>query len=96
MFQNLQKSFSDNANKIFNVLSDNKSSYDYILTLFKKEDYDFFDKTYLDISHSILEIDNHFLINFYSENHNQTLMIKELIDLFNAKYFISETKTLPL
>ena len=60
-----------------------------------------FDKEYLEeihnstgISHSYIDIGNHVIFNFYAENQRQSLIVKDIIQKYNGKYFVSESKTL--
>lgn len=39
-------------------------------------------------------IKKYYLFNFYAETQEQSRMIKKVLDNFNAKYFVSETKEL--
>lgn len=60
-----------------------------------------FDKEYLDtihnsvgISHSYIDIGSKVIFNFYAENQRQSAIIKDIVQKYNGKYFVSETKTL--
>ena len=60
-----------------------------------------FNKEYLEeihnsvgISHSYIDIGNHVIFNFYAENQRQSLIIKDVIQKYNGKYFVSESKVL--
>jgi uncharacterized protein YebE (UPF0316 family) len=60
-----------------------------------------FDKEHLEeihnstgISHSYIDIGNHVIFNFYAENQRQSLIVKDIIQKYNGKYFVSESKTL--
>lgn len=60
-----------------------------------------FDKQYLDIihnsvniSHSYIDIGNKVIFNFYAENQRQSLLVKDIIQKYNGKYFVSESKIL--
>ena len=60
-----------------------------------------FDKEYLDtihnsvgISHSYIDIGNKVIFNFYAENQRQSLIVKDVIQKYNGKYFVSESKIL--
>lgn len=60
-----------------------------------------FDKEYLDtihnsvgISHSYIDIGNKVIFNFYAENQRQSLIVKDIIQKYNGKYFVSESKIL--
>lgn len=60
-----------------------------------------FDKEYLEeihnsvgISHSYIDIGNHVIFNFYAENQRQSLIVKDIIQKYNGKYFVSESKVL--
>ena len=60
-----------------------------------------FDKEYLDIihksvgiPHSYIDIGSHVIFNFYAENQRQSLIVKDIVEKYNGKYFVSESKTL--
>ena len=60
-----------------------------------------FDKEYLDtihksvgIPHSYIDIGSHVIFNFYAENQRQSLIIKDIVEKYDGKYFVSESKTL--
>lgn len=60
-----------------------------------------FNKEYLDtihnsvgISHSYIDIGDKVIFNFYAENQRQSLIVKDIIQKYNGKYFVSESKTL--
>lgn len=60
-----------------------------------------FDKEYLDtihnsvgISHSYIDIGSKVIFNFYTENQRQSAIIKDVVQKYNGKYFVTETKTL--
>lgn len=60
-----------------------------------------FDKEYLDtihnsvgISHSYIDIGSKVIFNFYAENQRQSAIIKDIVQKYNGKYFVTETKTL--
>lgn len=60
-----------------------------------------FDKEYLDvinnsvgISHSYIDIGNKVIFNFYAENQRQSARVKYIVQKYNGKYFVSESKTL--
>lgn len=60
-----------------------------------------FDKQYLDIihnsvniSHSYIDIGGKVIFNFYAENQRQSLLVKDIIQKYNGKYFVSESKIL--
>lgn len=46
------------------------------------------------ISHSYIDIGNHVIFNFYAENQRQSLIVKDIIQKYNGKYFVSESKVL--
>ncbi len=46
------------------------------------------------ISHSYIDIGNHVIFNFYAENQRQSLIVKDIIQKYNGKYFVSESKAL--
>ena len=60
-----------------------------------------FGKEYLDIihksvgiPHSYIDIGSHVIFNFYAENQRQSLIVKDIVEKYNGKYFVSESKTL--
>ena len=60
-----------------------------------------FDKEYLEeihrlvgISHSYIDIGNHVIFNFYSENQRQSELVADIVRKYHGKYFASESKTL--
>lgn len=60
-----------------------------------------FDKEYLDtihksvgIPHSYIDIGSHVIFNFYAENQRQSLIVKDIVEKYDGKYFVSESKTL--
>lgn len=60
-----------------------------------------FDKEYLDvihrtvaIPHSYIDIGSHVIFNFYAENQRQSAIVKEIVEEYHGKYFVSESKTL--
>ena len=60
------------------------------------EDFDEF-KTAVDslrIPYNYFCIKKYYLFNFYAETQEQSRMIKKVLDNFDAKYFVSETKEL--
>jgi uncharacterized protein YebE (UPF0316 family) len=60
-----------------------------------------FDKEYLDtihnsvgISHSYIDIGSKVIFNFYAENQRQSAIIKDIVQKYNGKYFVTESKAL--
>ena len=60
-----------------------------------------FDKEYLDVihrttdvKHSYIDIGSHVIFNFYAENQRQSTIVKGIVEEYNGKYFVSESKTL--
>lgn len=60
-----------------------------------------FDKEYLDtihnsvgISHNYIDIGDKVIFNFYAENQRQSLIVKDIVQKYHGKYFVSETKVL--
>ena len=60
-----------------------------------------FDKEYLDIihknvaiPHSYIDIGSHIIFNFYAENQRQSAIVKDVVNKYHGKYFVSESKTL--
>jgi uncharacterized protein YebE (UPF0316 family) len=51
------------------------------------------DTLLIDIPHSYIQLsDKHTLFNFYCATQQETIEVKKIVDQYNAKYFISETK----
>lgn len=46
------------------------------------------------IPHSYIDIGSHVIFNFYAENQRQSALVKDVINKYNGKYFVSESKTL--
>ena len=60
-----------------------------------------FNKEYLDtihnsvaIPHSYIDIGSHVIFNFYAENQRQSLLVRDVVEKYHGKYFVSESKTL--
>lgn len=60
-----------------------------------------FDKEYLDIihksvaiPHSYIDIGSHVIFNFYAENQRQSAIVKDIVNKYHGKYFVSESKVL--
>ena len=60
-----------------------------------------FNKVYLDIihknvaiPHSYIDIGSHVIFNFYAENQRQSAIVKDIVNKYHGKYFVSESKTL--
>ena len=60
-----------------------------------------FDKEHLEaidnataIPHSYIDIGYHVIFNFYAENQRQSAIVKEIVEKYHGKYFVSESKTL--
>ena len=54
-------------------------------------------KTYCevaDLPFSYIDIDKYILFNFYCATQKESAIVKDLLDKHNAKYFVSESKTL--
>lgn len=46
------------------------------------------------IPHSYIDIGSHVIFNFYAENQRQSLIVKDIVEKYHGKYFVSESKTL--
>ena len=46
------------------------------------------------LSHSYIEIGDHVIFNFYAENQRQSAIARDIIQKYNGKYFVSESKVL--
>lgn len=60
-----------------------------------------FDKEYLsiihqsvNIPHNYIDIGYHVIFNFYAENQRQSLIVKDIVQKYHGKYFVSESKIL--
>lgn len=60
-----------------------------------------FDKEYLSIihqsvgiPHNYIDIGYHVIFNFYAENQRQSLIVKDIVQKYHGKYFVSESKIL--
>jgi hypothetical protein len=60
-----------------------------------------FDKKYLHlihqsvgIPHNYIDIGDHVIFNFYAENQRQSLLVKDIVQKYHGKYFVSESKIL--
>ena len=54
-------------------------------------------KTYCEVAglpFSYIDIDKYILFNFYCATQKESAIVKDLLDKHNAKYFVSESKTL--
>ena len=54
-------------------------------------------KVWAEINHIILnyiDIDKYYVVNFYCPTQKESAIVKEFVDKFNGKYFVSESKTL--
>ena len=46
------------------------------------------------LPHNYIDIEKYYLFNVYCENQEQSKAVKVLLNYYNAKYFVSESKTL--
>lgn len=46
------------------------------------------------IPHSIIDATTHYIVNFYCATQEQSRAVKGFIDLYDGKYFVSESKSL--
>ena len=46
------------------------------------------------LPHNYIDIEKYYLFNVYCENQEQSKVAKVILDYYNAKYFVSESKTL--
>ena len=46
------------------------------------------------LPHNYIDIEKYYLFNVYCENQEQSKVAKVVLDYYNAKYFVSESKTL--
>ena len=47
-----------------------------------------------ELSYNYVDINKYYLFNFYCPTQKESASVKELLDNFDAKYFVSESKTL--
>ena len=47
-----------------------------------------------ELSYNYIDINKYYLFNFYCPTQKESASVKELLDNFHAKYFVSESKTL--
>ena len=47
-----------------------------------------------DLPYNYVDIDKYYLFNVYCATQKQSAKVKEVLDSYNAKYFVSESKTL--
>ena len=47
-----------------------------------------------DLPHNYIDIEKYYLFNVYCENQEQSKIAKVILDYYNAKYFVSENKSL--
>lgn len=46
------------------------------------------------ISYNYIDIEKYYIVNFYAPTQKESAMIKNFVNLYNGKYFVSESKTL--
>lgn len=46
------------------------------------------------ISYNYIDIEKYYVVNFYAPTQKDSAMIKNFVNLYNGKYFVSESKTL--
>lgn len=46
------------------------------------------------IPHSLIDATTHYIVNFYCATQEQSRAVKGFIDIYDGKYFVSESKTL--
>lgn len=46
------------------------------------------------IALNYIDIDKYYVVNFYCPTQKESVIVKEFVDKFNGKYFVSESKTL--
>lgn len=54
-------------------------------------------KVWAEINHialNYIDIDKYYVVNFYCPTQKESIIVKEFVDRFNGKYFVSESKTL--
>ena len=58
------------------------------------EHFDYVRNALADISHSYIDINKYKIFNVYCATQAESAKVKKVLDAFNAKYFVSESKTL--
>ena len=54
-------------------------------------------KVWAEVNHialNYIDIDKYYVVNFYCPTQKESAIVKEFVDKFNGKYFVSESKTL--
>lgn len=54
-------------------------------------------KVWAEINHialNYIDIDKYYVVNFYCPTQKESIIVKEFVDKFNGKYFVSESKSL--
>ena len=46
------------------------------------------------IGYNYIDIDKYYVVNFYCPTQKESIVVKEFVNKFNGKYFVSESKTL--
>lgn len=46
------------------------------------------------IPHSYIEVGSHVIFNFYTENQRQSAIVRNIVEKYHGKYFVSESKSL--
>lgn len=46
------------------------------------------------IPHSYIEVGSHVIFNFYAENQRQSAIVRNIVEKYHGKYFVSESKSL--
>ena len=46
------------------------------------------------ISYNYIDIEKYYIVNFYAPTQKESAIIKQFVNLYNGKYFVSESKTL--
>ena len=46
------------------------------------------------IAYNYIDIEKYYVVNFYCPTQNESSIVKEFVNKFNGKYFVSESKTL--
>ena len=61
-----------------------------------KNDFDIFfqESEKLDVPFNYIDIDKYYLFNYYSKTQMESKVIKEMLNQFNVKYFVIESKNL--
>lgn len=78
-----EKARKDKMWKIEATFPNNAKSYDCLTELEEK-----------DISHNYINVNKYLIVNCYCPTQKESIIVKDILTRYNAKYFVSETKIL--